>query len=159
MSSILIGIDVGSSACKCIIVDDRLRPISQGAQSYPTHYPQAAAAEQDPEDWYRSACQALRNCLESSGIKPANVMPAFLSPDPPIASRLWMALATFFTRPYIGRICAVRHKTERLETDYGDAIFAAALCRVNPAWTLPQLLWLRENRHTVYRRLASHPRG
>ncbi len=152
MSRFLIGIDVGSSACKCVIVDDSLRLLNQCAQSYPTHYPQVDAAEQDPEDWYRSACQALRNCLESSGIKPANVMG--ISIAGPAHSVALMDDAGDILHPTIHwSDLRSTPQAERLETDCGDAIFAAALCRVNPAWTLPQLLWLRENRNTVYRRL------
>ena len=152
MSRFLVGIDVGSSACKCIIVDDRLRPISQGAQTYPTHYPQAAAAEQDPEDWYRSACQAIRSCLESSGIEPASV--AGIAVAGPAHSVALMNGAGDILHPTVHwSDLRSTPQAERLETDCGDAILAAALCRVNPAWTLPQLLWLRENRHTIYRRL------
>ena len=152
MSSFLIGIDVGSSACKCMIVDDRLRPISQHAQSYPTQHPRYAAAEQDPEDWYRSACQAVRKCLDASGIAPARV--AGISIAGPAHSVALMDEAGAILHPTIHwSDLRSTPQAERLETDCGDAIFAAAMCRVNPAWTLPQLLWLRENRESVFRRL------
>ena len=152
MQSFLIGIDVGSSACKCIIVDDCLRPISQHAQSYPTHHPRYAAAEQDPQDWYRSACQAIRNCLDSSGIKPARVVGIAIAG--PAHSVALMDGAGNILHPTI-HWSDLRSATqaERLEAEYGDAIFTSTMCRVNPAWTLPQLLWLRENRPAVYQRL------
>ncbi|MDE2859817.1 MAG: FGGY family carbohydrate kinase [Chloroflexota bacterium] len=152
MSSFLIGIDVGSSACKCIIVDDGLQPVSQDAQSYPTRHPQSAAAEQGPEDWYRSACQAVRNCLVSGAIEPASV--AGMSIAGPAHSVALMDGAGAILHPTIHwSDLRSAPQAERLETDCGDAIFAAALCRVNPAWTLPQLLWLRENRPGVFQRL------
>ncbi|MDE2856057.1 MAG: FGGY family carbohydrate kinase [Chloroflexota bacterium] len=152
MSSFLIGIDVGSSACKCTIVDDSLRPVSQNAQPYPTRHPQYAAAEQDPEDWYRSACEAVRNCLDSGGIRPANVMG--ISIAGPAHSVALLDGAGEILHPTIHwSDLRSAPQAERLETDCGDAIFAATLCRTNPAWTLPQLLWLQENRPAVYRRL------
>ena len=152
MQSFLIGIDVGSSACKCMIVDERLRPISQHAQPYPTRHPQSAAAEQDPEDWYRSACLAVRNCLDSSGIEPASV--AGISIAGPAHSVALMDGAGNIQHPTIHwSDLRSTPQAERLEAEYGDAIFASTMCRVNPAWTLPQLLWLRENRPRVYQRL------
>ncbi|MCY3832627.1 MAG: FGGY family carbohydrate kinase [Chloroflexi bacterium] len=152
MSLFLIGLDVGSSACKCIIVDEGLRPISQSAQAYPTYHPQSAAAEQDPEDWYGSACQAVRRCLESSGIEPASV--ASLAVAGPAHSVALMDGASDILHPTIHwSDLRSTPQTERLETACGDAIFAATLCRVNPAWTLPQLLWLRENKPSLFRRL------
>ena len=50
-------------------------------------------------------------------------------------------------------------QAERLETDCGDAILATTLCQVNPAWTLPQLLWLRENKPAVLPAFRPHPGG
>ena len=153
VSSFLIGIDVGSSVCKCMIVDDNLRPISQNAQPYPTRHPQNAAAEQNPEDWYRSACQAVRNCLDSGGIEPASV--AGISIAGPAHSVALMDDAGNILHPTIHwSDLRSAPQAERLEEEYGDAIFAATLCRVNPAWTLPQLLWLRENKPAVYQRLG-----
>ena len=152
MPSFLIGIDVGSSACKCVIVDERLRPISQHGQLYPTRHPRYAAAEQDPQDWYRSACQAVRNCLDSSGINPASV--AGISVAGPAHSVALMDGAGNILHPTIHwSDLRSAPQAERLEAEYGDAIFASTMCRVNPAWTLPQLLWLQENRPAVYQRL------
>ena len=89
MSSFLIGIDIGSSASKCVIVDENLRLISQHAQPYPTHFPKPGQAEQDPEDWYRSACQAIQQLAwNQAASSRRSVAQALLSRDRPIASRL-----------------------------------------------------------------------
>jgi len=152
MPSYLVGIDVGSSVCKCMIVDDSTRIISKQAQPYPTRHPQPAEAEQNPEDWYRSACQTIRGCLEASGIQPASVIG--LAVAGPAHSVALMDDGGDILHPTIHWTdLRSTPQAERLEAQFGEAIFTAAMCRVNPAWTLPQLLWLRENRPHVYRRL------
>ncbi len=152
MPSFLIGLDVGSSACKCMIVDDGMRIICECAQSYPTCYPQSGYAEQDPEDWYQSACLAVRMCLESSGVEAASIIGVSIAG--PAHSIALLDCAGSILRPTIhwSDLRSTR-QTERLEDEHGDAIFETTYCRVNPAWTLPQLLWLKENQPTLYKRV------
>lgn len=152
MTSYLIGIDIGSSACKCMIVDTTLRIVAESAQPYPTRYPQKSQAEQDPEDWCLSACRAIQSCLESSGVKANSIIG--LSIAGPAHSVALMDSGGAILHPTIHwsdlRSTA---QSERLEADCGEAIFRTSLCRVNPAWTLPQLLWLKENRPATFKRL------
>lgn len=152
MPSYLIGLDVGSSACKCMILDDGMRIICECAQSYPTYHPQSGYVEQYPEDWYRSACQAVRMCLEASGVESASIIG--LSIAGPAHSVALMDSNGDILRPTIHwSDLRSTPQSERLEVDHGDAIYATTYCRVNPAWTLPQLLWLKENQPTLYKRI------
>jgi xylulokinase len=59
----LLGIDIGTSACKVVLVDDRGTVIGQASRSYPLHSPRPTWSEQDPEDWW----SAVRGCIEEVG--------------------------------------------------------------------------------------------
>jgi xylulokinase len=61
--SVLMGIDVGSSDCKVLVVDGQGRVVAHSRQPYPTHVPCPGWAEQSPEDWYQATCRAVRTCL------------------------------------------------------------------------------------------------
>ena len=152
MADYLIGIDVGSSACKCLITDDTGRAIAEYSQPYPTCRPRDGWAEQDPQDWYHSTCSAIRRCLEASRIAPQRIIGiAVAGPAHSVALMDDSGAILHPTIHWSDLRCAAQ--CERLEAARGDDIFAASLCRLNPAWTLPQLLWLREERPSVYRRL------
>ncbi len=55
----LIGIDVGTTSVKAVMIDLTGRRIAQFSQRYPTHHPGAGLVEQDPQDWWRLVILAL----------------------------------------------------------------------------------------------------
>lgn len=55
----LIGIDVGTSGTKCVAFLEDGTAVAEAARSYPLHQPENGWAEQDPEDWWRAAKEAL----------------------------------------------------------------------------------------------------
>ena len=59
MQELLLGVDVGTTATKAVLVDTSGHIISQGRAEYPTKYLQAGWVEQDPNDWWLSFCQAV----------------------------------------------------------------------------------------------------
>ena len=55
----LIGIDVGTTATKAVLLDAEGRRLGAFARSYPIHRPQAGHAEQRPDDWMEAVLAAL----------------------------------------------------------------------------------------------------
>lgn len=144
MGQYLLGIDVGSSDCKVVLIDTAGTVTSQHVTPYPTHIPQLNWVEQNPEDWYVAACKATRGCMEFSDIDPHQIMG--IAVDGPAHNVALMNETGAVIRPTIhwSDLRSVR-QTEYLQALYGDTIYKTSYCRVNSAWTLPQLLWLREN--------------
>src|SRR5258708_2796271 len=63
----LLGIDLGTSSVKAVIIDERTQLLGIGSQEYPIHVPQPGYAEQDPEDWWRASVKAVRQALAQAG--------------------------------------------------------------------------------------------
>ena len=59
MVATLIGIDVGTTATKAVLIDLGGRRLAEFARPYPISRPAAGAAEQDPADWMRGVLDAL----------------------------------------------------------------------------------------------------
>lgn len=152
MTRYLIGVDVGSSDCKCMIIDTDGHIIASETLSYPTNYPHPTWAQQNPEDWYQAACQSIRTCIQVSEINPLNVLGIAI--DGPAHNVALMDKKNCVIYPTIhwSDLRSVP-QSKRLESELGDEIFALTYCRVNPAWTLAQLLWLKENEPSIYARL------
>ncbi|GAB3567914.1 xylulokinase [Amycolatopsis endophytica] len=55
----LIGIDLGTSACKVIAVSATGEVVAKALRDYPVHTTRPGWAEQDPADWWTAADQAL----------------------------------------------------------------------------------------------------
>ena len=60
MKQYLLGIDIGTSACKAAVFDRNGEVIASASEEYPVYYPHPGWAEQDPRDWWRAVCTAIR---------------------------------------------------------------------------------------------------
>ena len=60
---LLLGLDVGTSAAKCIIMDEEGQVLCSSVQEYPLYTPQPGWAEQNPEDWWQAVLRGLREIL------------------------------------------------------------------------------------------------
>ena len=52
----IMGIDVGTSGVKCIIIDENGAVLASDTQSYPLSTPRSGWSEQDPADWWGRNC-------------------------------------------------------------------------------------------------------
>lgn len=68
-----IGIDLGTSSLKTILMREDGKILTQAASSYPIHSPKVGWAEQDPQDWVEAACSTLQEVIHRSPIAPAEI--------------------------------------------------------------------------------------
>jgi xylulokinase len=61
-----LGIDLGTSSVKVLLVDAGGRVIAEAVETYPILSPQPGAAEQNPGDWWDAAGRATRRVLRES---------------------------------------------------------------------------------------------
>lgn len=72
-SSVLIGIDVGTSSTKAIVLARDGQVLGLAAQDTPVDIPRPNWAEQDPEVWVTAALSTMRSAVASAGVDPATV--------------------------------------------------------------------------------------
>lgn len=70
----LIGLDVGTSGAKCIMIDETGKVVASSTQEYPLYTPRPGWAEQDPEDWWQGVVRGLRAILEKAKVDPADIL-------------------------------------------------------------------------------------
>ena len=63
----LMGIDVGTTGVKVLIIDENGKVCASSVEEYPLSTPHPNWAEQNPEDWWDATIKAIRNVLEKSG--------------------------------------------------------------------------------------------
>ncbi|CUU11427.1 xylulokinase [Armatimonadetes bacterium GBS] len=69
----LLGIDIGTSGVKAVLIDTEGRVIASASESYPLLTPKPLWAEQNPEDWWHATCKAIRQILQDSGVAPGAI--------------------------------------------------------------------------------------
>lgn len=69
----LVGIDIGTSSLKTIIMDRSGRIISSAAKEYNFDVPMTGYAEQDPKVWWNALVSTVREVLQKSNVKPDEI--------------------------------------------------------------------------------------
>ncbi len=69
----LLGIDVGTSGTKTLLIDETGAIRASVTVTYPAYAPKPAWSEQDPEDWWKATCASAKQALKEAGVKPEDV--------------------------------------------------------------------------------------
>lgn len=150
----LLGIDVGTGGTRALVIDDSGAVLgSATAEHVPFASPRTGWAEQDPDDWWRAARQAIPRALAAAGIDASSIAAIGLSGQMHGATLLDQQGAV--VRP------ALIWCDQRTQADCDaltDRIGAARLIELtsNPAltgFTLPKLLWVRRTEPDAWARV------
>jgi len=148
----LIGIDLGTSSTKAAVftVDGALA--AQADVEVPLYYPKPGVVEQENDDFYRSAAQAVQTCLREGGIDAAQVAAVACDSqmaglgavdedfNPAIRFDSWLDMRC---QPYI----------EFIDQHFGDLVTRLTGCPPTCDHA-PKMLWWREEQPQAYRRVA-----
>jgi xylulokinase len=65
----ILGIDVGTGGTRAIVLNEAGKILGSGSEEHaPFASPKPGWAEQDPRDWWRAACIAVRKALQAAGL-------------------------------------------------------------------------------------------
>ncbi len=147
----VLGIDQGTSSVKVVLIDESGRELGKQNAGYPLHKPRPGWVEQDPEDWWRAACSAVRSLLAETGADPGDVAGVALSGQingavVSDASGACLRNSLIWLDHRSGEEC--RWAEERA----GDLLRDRAFSRVTPVNFLAKLLWLHRHEAGLLRR-------
>ena len=60
----VLGIDFGGGSSKATLLSQSGAVAATAVSEYPTSYPKSGMAEQNPEDWYKTAVLNIKSVLE-----------------------------------------------------------------------------------------------
>jgi xylulokinase len=153
--AILLGIDLGTSGVKILAVNEKGKVITTTSAEYPLIQLRSGWSEQNPEDWWQNTVGAIRQILTHSEVNSESVVAlalsgqmhgsVFLDSDNRVIRNplLWNDTRTF-------NECRVITKTFG-ERNLLDLVGNPAL----EGFTLPKVLWLRENEPEHYKSLST----
>jgi xylulokinase len=70
---LLVGVDLGTSATKAALYKPDGTLIAQSHREVPIHHRAAGVVEQENSDFYLTAAQTVRECIEASGVEPRSI--------------------------------------------------------------------------------------
>ena len=148
----LLGVDFGGGSTKATLIDTKGSIVAENVVEYPTYYPQLGWCEQAPEDWNQAFAQNVKGLLEKSGIDAGDILALAIDS----ATHTWV-MCDGDKRPIRPAIhwtdSRSRSQVEFLRKEYGDVIFQQSFHRPDTIWTLPQILWVKENEPELFAKM------
>lgn len=142
---LLMGIDLGTSSLKTILITPNGRIIAEAAQNYPIHMLHQGWAEQNPADWVQAAVLTIRQVLYTAEGAAARVKGISFSGQ--MHGLVSINADHLPLRPAI--IWADQRSTKQIELIYANlSIDKLAELTANPVSTgfmLPSWLWMLEH--------------
>ncbi len=141
---ILLGIDFGTGGCKITAVSAVSGDIlGEASVEYFTEFAHQGWSEQNPEDWYRAMCNAIAR-IDASGVNLKKVRAIAFD-----GSTHNAVLLDENYKPVRKTIMWTDQRSVKqcqfLRENYSQQIFDIAYQMPTPTWTLPQMMWLKEN--------------
>jgi len=148
----LLGVDLGTGGCKITIIDDEGRILAEPTEEYRTYHPKSSYSEQKPNDWFLAFKACITKAKEKNSIDLKNI--EAISLDASTHNAVLLDREMKIIRPTImwtdQRSIS---EVEYLENNWGPKIFEIGYQKVAPTWTLPQLLWIKNNEPDNYKKI------
>ncbi len=150
-----LGIDIGTSGTKTLLIDDAGTVLAEAGSEYPLHTPRPGWTEQDPEDWWKATVKTVRAVVKKAKLKPTDVKAIGLSGQ--MHGSVFLDKNDQVIRP------ALLWNDQRTAAECDEITSKAggrkALIKMvaNPALTgfqAPKILWLRNREKKNFDRLT-----
>jgi xylulokinase len=153
--SYLLGIDVGTSGTKALLIDASKNGevVASCTKTYPLYTPRPLWAEQEPEDWWQATISAIRQLLEDSGAEPKQVKGIGLSGQ--MHGSVFLDENNEVIRPAI-LWCDQRTQAECdwiMDTVGREKTIELISNPVLTGFTAGKIIWLRNNEPEAYKQV------
>ena len=146
----LLGIDYGTGGCKVTVIDETGAFVGEASTEYVTYHEHPGWSEQEPRDWWTSLCASLKKLAEK-GVDLKSVAACALD-----GSTHNAVLMDGDYRPIRRTIMWTDQRAtaqcDALRSAWRERLFGTCYQMPAPTWTLPQLMWLKDNEPDVVSR-------
>lgn len=149
----LLGIDIGTSGTKTLLISPEGRILARATQEYPLATPRPGWAEQDPEHWWQATCATIREVLARAGVRGTEIGGVGLSGQ--MHGSVFLDSQDQVLRPAL-LWCDQRTAaqcawiTERVGA---ERVVELTSNPVLTGFTAPKVIWLREHEPENYARV------
>lgn len=145
----VLGIDFGGGASKATLLSMDGKVVGTNTVEYKTSYPKPGYCEQDPTDWYEATKASISALTKKCGVDASDI--ECIGLDAATHTAVLMDADFNVLMPAIHWTDSRSTKeVAYLKENYGDLIYKQALHAPDTIWTLPQLMWVRDNMPAVW---------
>ena len=146
----LIGIDVGTSSMKTLLIDESGVVVGSVTEFYPFETPKPLWSEQDPAHWWKATCVSIKRVLEETRVESKDVAGVGLTGQ-------MHGLVLLDKDNQVLRPCILWNdqRTAKQCADITAKVGAERVLELTgnpvlPGFTAPKIAWVRENEPEIF---------
>lgn len=150
MEGLLLGIDIGTSACKIAVFDKAGQVVSQANKPYKVYYPKNGYVEQNPNEWWEAIVDGIKEVLSRDDIDAKDIKGIGVD------GQSWSSIpvdrdGNVLANTPIWMDTRARYLCDRVIKDIGeDEIFEVSGNNFLPNYSTPKMLWFKENHPEIF---------
>lgn len=148
----LLGIDFGGGASKATLLSEEGNIVAEHSVEYPTLHPSAGFCEQNPDDWYKALCEDTTELIKKADISADDILAIAIDSATHTA-----VLCDENYKPLRPAIHWTDTRSKKQADDlrvHTEMISKKTFAEPGTIWTLPQIIWVRENEPDVFSKLS-----
>ena len=147
---IYLAIDLGTTGCRSILFDESLNQLAAAYEEYGLITPREKWTEQDAELWWEMTLRTAAEAIETAGIDSRQIEGISIS-----SQGITIVPVDENIRPLCNAMSWLDVRSEeqcaRIERDFGgDFMFIHTGKENRPSYSLPKILWFRDNQPDIY---------
>lgn len=150
----VIGIDLGTSAIKALLVNQRGEVLAEVSKEYPLYQPQSGYSEQNPEDWVKQTVAALHDLVVTSKVNPLDIEGLSYSGQ-------MHGLVLLDENYQVLRNAILWNDTrttkqcQKITQTLGERLLDITKNAALEGFTLPKLLWVKEHEPELFKKAVT----
>jgi len=149
----LIGMDIGTSSTRAVIIDENGNLISSATSDYPLITPKPGWAEQNPNDWWNASVTVLKKVIDTSGVSPKDI--SAIGPCGQMHGSVFLDRYGDVIRPAI--LWCDQRTQEQCDMIYDtfgyEGFIKLSYNKALTGFTAPKILWLHQNESNNYKKI------
>lgn len=154
MAEYLLGVDIGTGGCKATVIGLNGVFVAEGYAEYPSLHPHMGWVEQHSEDWIAAMIQAFRQAAERGSFRLDEIIG--IAVDASAHNTVLLGRGGEVIRDTImWQDQRAGEQVAFLNREHVDLIKDTTFSLPSATWSLPQLMWIRDNESDVFSRIAN----
>lgn len=145
----VIGVDLGTSAVKTLLMDRNGKIAAEATRSYPLFHDRPSWSEQKPEDWVTATIEAMKEVASAEGIDAASIEGISFSGQ--MHGLVLLNDNGEVVRPAIlWNDTRTTEQCREIEKVLGDTLLSVTRNPALEGFTLPKILWVRQHEKELF---------
>jgi len=145
----VLGVDLGTSAVKVILVNQKGEIKGEATREYPLSHPAPGFSEQNAEDWVTGTLQSIKEIMDS-GIVDATDIEGLSFSGQMHGLVLIDEKGTPLRPAILWNDVRTTAQCRQIEAALGDELYDSLKNKALEGFTLPKILWVKENEPEVF---------